>query len=109
MSVKLLTWASTFVIIVLCELGDKTQLAVLLMTSKNPGRRWLIFSAAALALTCCVIVEVTIGLTLSKFLGPKAINRLAGIVFLLMGIYGFTSILRSKRQPAEQEVEQTEA
>lgn len=96
MSIKLLTWISTYIIIILCELGDKTQLAVLLMTSKNPDRRWTIFLASALALSCCVLVEVTVGMTLAGYLGPHIINRLAGGIFLVMGLYGLARIIREK-------------
>lgn len=107
MSIKLLTWLSTYIIIILCELGDKTQLAVLLMASKNPGRRWTIFLASALALSCCVLVEVTVGLTLAGYLGPHLINRLAGGIFLAMGIYGLIRIIR-ERTGAKSELEKAE-
>lgn len=96
LSIKLLTWISTYIIIILCELGDKTQLAVLLMTSKNPGWRWSIFLASALALSCCVLVEVTVGMTLAQYLGPHIINRLAGGIFLVMGLYGLARIIRER-------------
>jgi putative Ca2+/H+ antiporter (TMEM165/GDT1 family) len=86
MSIKFLTWLTTYIIIVLCELGDKTQVAVLLFTSKNPGKRWTIFCASALALILCVIVEVTVGLTLARYIGPHLINRGAGVIFLLIGL-----------------------
>ena len=107
MSVKLLTWISTYIIIILCELGDKTQLAVLLMTSNNPGRRWSIFLASALALSCCVLVEVTVGVTLAGYLGPHIINRLAGGIFLVMGLYGLARIIRDKIG-AKTEIEKAE-
>ncbi len=86
MSVELLTWLSTYIIIIICELGDKTQLAVLLLTSNNPRQRWSVFAASSLALTLCVLVEVTVGLTLARHIGPALINRLAGGLFLLMGV-----------------------
>lgn len=86
MSVKFLTWLTTYVLIILCELGDKTQVAVLLITSNNPARRWLIFAASALALTLCVTIEVTVGTTLARYLGPAVINRATGLVFLIIGV-----------------------
>ena len=89
MSIKLLTWLSTYIIIVLCELGDKTQLAVLLFTSNNPRQKWNIFWASSLALILCVIVEVTIGLSLARYIGPDLVNKIAGGVFLLLGIIIF--------------------
>lgn len=85
MSIKLLTLLTTYILIVLCELGDKTQVAVLLITSNNPARRWLVFAASALALAMCVVVEVTVGLTLARYIGPAVINRATGIIFLIVG------------------------
>ncbi|WP_066634531.1 TMEM165/GDT1 family protein [Desulfolucanica intricata] len=86
MCIEFLTWLSTYTLIILCELGDKTQVAVLLLTSNNPGRRWLIFGASALALTLCVLIEVTVGVTLAKYIGPALINRITGIIFLIVGL-----------------------
>lgn len=85
MNIKLFTWITTFIIIILCELGDKTQVAVLLITSNNPNKRWIIFMASALALTACVTIEVTAGLSLARCIQPALINRLAGVVFLVLG------------------------
>jgi len=95
MSIKFLTWLSTYVIIVLCELGDKTQVAVLLLTSKNPSRRWLIFAASSIALVLCVIIEVTVGVTLARYLGPATINRIAGVIFLILGIATLVSVVNT--------------
>ncbi|MFZ5596867.1 MAG: TMEM165/GDT1 family protein [Bacillota bacterium] len=86
MSIEFLTWLTTYVLIILCELGDKTQMAVLLITSNNPSKRWLIFAASALALTMCVVVEVTVGLTLAKYIGPAVINRATGVIFIIIGL-----------------------
>lgn len=88
MSMQFITWATTYIIIILCELGDKTQVAVLLFTSKNPTRRWTIFAASALALVLCVMIEVTVGVTLARYIGPALINRVAGVMFLLLGLLG---------------------
>ncbi|HBV98667.1 MAG: membrane protein [Peptococcaceae bacterium BICA1-7] len=85
MSIELMTWLTTYILIVLCELGDKTQVAVLLITSNNPGRRWLIFAASAVALTMCVVIEVTVGVTLAQYIGPAVINRATGVIFLIIG------------------------
>lgn len=88
MSIKLLTSVSTYLLIILCELGDKTQMAVLILTSRNPQKRWLVFLASSLALSLCVLLEVTIGVKLAQYLAPHIINKLAGGIFLLMGILG---------------------
>lgn len=98
MSIKLLTWLTTYIIIILCELGDKTQLAVLLFTSNKPGKRWTIFFASALALTLCVLVEVTIGVALARHITPAIINRVAGFVFLGLGITALYQLVVQRRE-----------
>lgn len=89
MNINVLTLLSTYLIVFLCELGDKTQLAVLLFTCNNPRRKWSIFLASSLALTLCVTVEVTIGLSLARYIGPVLVNKIAGGVFLLLGMTMF--------------------
>ncbi|MFX4262200.1 TMEM165/GDT1 family protein [Pelotomaculum propionicicum] len=81
-----LTWITTFTLIILCELGDKTQVAVLLLASNNPARRWLIMAASAIALTACVLLEVTVGALIARHISPGMINKGTGVVFLLIGV-----------------------
>ena len=119
MSVELLTWLSAYIIIIFCEMGDKTQLAVLLLTSNNPRQRWSIFAASSVALVLCVLVEVTVGLTLARYIGPALINKLAGGLFLLMGVimlakhFGLPGrlavMVRSRRDIKETETHSAEA
>lgn len=94
MSINLLTWFTTFIIIILAELGDKTQMAVLLITSRNPDYRWAIYLGSALALISCVALEVTIGVTLAGYLAPSTINHIAGVFFTAMGILALVKTLR---------------
>ncbi|HCF51439.1 MAG TPA: UPF0016 family protein [Syntrophomonas sp.] len=98
MSIKFLTWLTTYIIIILCELGDKTQLAVLLFTSNKPDKRWTIFFASALALTLCVLVEVTIGLALARHITPAVINRVAGFVFLGLGLTSLYQLIAERKR-----------
>lgn len=86
LSMELLTWITTFTLIILCELGDKTQVAVLLLASNNPAKRWLIMAASAAALTTCVLLEVTFGTLIARHISPGMINKGTGVVFLLIGI-----------------------
>lgn len=99
MSIELLTWLSTYVLIVLAELGDKTQLAILLVTSNHPKQRWMVFLAACLALALCVSIEVTIGSALAKHIGVNLINRISGGVFLIMGAVGLFKDKIQRRIP----------
>lgn len=98
LSLKWLTWLTTFTLIVLCELGDKTQVAVLLLASNNPAKRWLILAASAIALTLCVIIEVTVGAALARYIGPAIINKATGAVFLIIGAVILDRELRLTRK-----------
>ena len=89
MSIEMVTWLTTYLLIILAELGDKTQVAILLVTSNHASKRWLIFLASCLALALCVLIEVTIGSAMAHYVGVNVINRIAGAVFLLIGILGW--------------------
>lgn len=91
---KLLTTLSTYIIIILAELGDKTQIATLAFASNNPTRRWQVYGASSLALVLCVAIEVTIGAALARHISPALINRIAGIVFLAVGVVSLVGALR---------------
>jgi len=105
---QIVTLVTTYVLIALCELGDKTQVAVLLLSSNTPGRRWLVFFASFLALTTCVIIEVTVGVCLAKHVGPSAFNRVTGFIFLIVGLLNFTQYTRTRldRRPRQSEEQQ---
>lgn len=98
--IEFLTSLSTFIIIILAELGDKTQVTTLIFASNNPGKRWQVFLAAAWALVTCVAIEVTIGVALAKFLSPALINRLAGVIFLGIGLVQLSLVLKNQSQLA---------
>ena len=81
-----ITWLTTYTLIILAELGDKTQIATLVLASNNPRKKWVVFAAGALALTMCVLLEVTVGTTLAKFMSPDSINRVTAVIFFVFGL-----------------------
>jgi putative Ca2+/H+ antiporter (TMEM165/GDT1 family) len=82
---------STFITIFLAELGDKTQLATLLMSaqSQNP---WTVFAGAATALIATSLVGVLLGQWLGKVLSPRILERVTGIILAIVSILLFTDI-----------------
>lgn len=86
LATKFLTWLTTYTLIILCELGDKTQVAVLMFSSNRPTRKWLVFGASALALATCVAIEVTVGSSLARYVGVELINKATGLVFVAIGL-----------------------
>lgn len=76
-------FGSTFVTIFLAELGDKTQVATLLMSaqSQNP---WVVFAGAASALVATSLVGVLVGRWLSTRLSPKTLETATGMLLLVL-------------------------
>lgn len=75
---------STFGLVFLAELGDKTQLATMSMAATS-GRRWLVFVASALALVLSSLVAVLAGEFVRGRIDPALIERVAGGLFVVMG------------------------
>jgi putative Ca2+/H+ antiporter (TMEM165/GDT1 family) len=76
-------FASTFVTIFLAELGDKTQLATLLMTAESQSP-WIVFAGAGSALVATSLLGVILGRWLAKRVSPKTLERSAAIVLLFI-------------------------
>lgn len=77
--------ASTFITIFLAELGDKTQLASILMTSKT-NKPVLVFIGTMLAFAVVTIIGVSVGGVITKFLPISFIKVGAAIAFIIIGI-----------------------
>lgn len=86
-------FASTFVTILLAEIGDKTQVTTLLMTAESHSP-WIVFAGAGTALVTTSLLGVLLGQWLSKRLEPKTIETAAGISLLLISVTLFWDILR---------------
>ena len=77
---------STATTVFLAELGDKTQLAALLLSAES-GRPVLVFVGASLALISSSLVGVLLGRWLSRVLPPQQLERLAGILMIGLGLW----------------------
>jgi len=65
---------TTFTTVFLAELGDKTQLAALLLSAES-GRPVLVFIGASLALISSSLVGVVLGRWLSRVLPPQQARK----------------------------------
>ena len=74
---------STFVTIFFAEVGDKTQLAVLLMTAESE-KPWVVFAGSACALIATSLLGVMLGRWLSTRASPKTLERSAAVVLLFI-------------------------
>jgi len=74
--------------IFLAEMGDKTQLAAILMTSKT-GRPLIVFCGAVLALSLVTLIGVAVGEGLISIIPQAVLKKGAAIAFILVGVWMF--------------------
>lgn len=79
---------TTFGTIFLAELGDKTQLATILMTSKT-GHPLTVFVGAILALSLVTLIGVLVGEGLISILPQNILKKGAALAFILIGLVMF--------------------
>jgi Ca2+/H+ antiporter, TMEM165/GDT1 family len=96
---------STFLLIFLAELGDKTQLAVMAQAA-GTSSRWTIFAAGSLALILSTAVGVLAGSVLRRFVPDLSVIRVCGgVLFLIFGALMLADVVRRKgEQPAVESV-----
>lgn len=84
------TWLGVFLstatTVFLAELGDKTQLAALLLSAES-GRPVVVFVGASLALICSSLVGVVLGRWLSSVMAPEQLERAAGVLMVALGLW----------------------
>ena len=76
---------TTFGIIFLAELGDKTQIAAMTMAAQKK-RPWEVFIGAALALAAVSAIGVLVGNLLGNYLPVEWIKRVAGAASIIIGV-----------------------
>ena len=76
---------TTFGIIFLAEMGDKTQLAAMTMAGEKK-RPWEVFLGASLALAAVSAVGILVGTALGQYLPLEWIKRVAGAAFVVIGV-----------------------
>lgn len=79
------TLATTFGAVFVAELGDKTQLATLSLSSGNVSRL-AVFIGSAGALVCTSLIAVLAGDAITRYIPPQWIRRAAGAIFIALGL-----------------------
>jgi len=79
-------WLVSFLVIFAAEWGDLTQLATAALVARN-GHPLSIGLGAVLALWTVTLVAAFSGSQLGKFLQPKVLNRIGGVLFAAIGLY----------------------
>ena len=79
------TLGATFTTILLAEMGDKTQLATLLITAESQAPL-VVFAGAALALVSTSLIGVLLGVWLSRRVAPQVLDLAAAVVLLAIAL-----------------------
>ena len=75
----------TFFLVFIAELGDKTQLAIMLFSAKS-NSIMSVFIGSCLALICSSFLGVFAGAYITKHVPPHYIQNAAGVLFIVMGL-----------------------
>jgi Ca2+/H+ antiporter, TMEM165/GDT1 family len=76
---------TTFGIIFLAEMGDKTQLAAMTMSAQTK-RPWAVFIGASLALAAVSAIGVLVGGVVGDYVPLIWVKRVAAIAFIVIGV-----------------------
>ena len=76
---------TTFGIIFLAEMGDKTQLAAMTMSAQTK-RPWMVFIGASLALAAVSAIGVLVGGVIGEYVPLVWVKRVAAMAFIVIGV-----------------------
>ena len=79
------TILTTFGLVFLAELGDKTQLATMFLVAQDKSPK-AVFLGASIALVCSTLLGVIMGSILNKVIPTNYIHIAAGIAFIIIGV-----------------------
>ena len=77
---------TTFTTIFIAELGDKTQIATLMLSAES-GKPIIVFLGSSLALISSSIVGVLIGKWLSKKISPSNFALFTGALMIIISVF----------------------
>ena len=77
---------TTFTTIFIAELGDKTQIATLMLSAES-GKPIIVFLGSSLALISSSIVGVLIGKWLSKKISPSKFSLSTGALMVIVSLF----------------------
>ena len=85
---------TTFVTVFLAEMGDKTQLTTITLSSTT-NKPLAVFIGSSLALISATLLGALAGGSIANLIPPFLLKLLSGIVFLIIGI---NLLLQSKTE-----------
>jgi putative Ca2+/H+ antiporter (TMEM165/GDT1 family) len=85
-------WLTSFTLIFVAELGDKTQLALVALAAQT-GALWSVFAGGTLALWAVSLLGILVGRTLLRRIEPRLVHRVAALLFLVFGLLALGQVV----------------
>ena len=85
---------TTFTTIFIAELGDKTQIATLMLSAES-GKPTIVFIGSSIALISSTLVGVLIGKWLSNKVSPNKFALFTGLLMIIISIFLAFDIINS--------------
>ncbi len=86
---------TTFGMVFLAELGDKTQLATFCLSADCASSKWSVFIGSASALVLSSAIAVVFGDALARWIPPSYIRLGAGVFFVVVGFWMLVTAARA--------------
>lgn len=83
---------TSFTLIVVAELGDKTQLAMIALAA-GTGEIWSVFTGGTLALWTVSLIGILLGATLLRRIPKHRIHRAAALMFVIFGVLALGQVM----------------
>ncbi len=83
---------SAFTLLLLAELGDKTQLAMIALVA-GTGEIWSVFAGGTLALWTVSLIGILFGATLLRKIPKHWVHRAAALLFLTFGVLALGQVV----------------
>ena len=84
---------TTFTTIFIAELGDKTQIATLMLSAES-GKPVIVFIGSSIALISSSLVGVLIGKWLSEKISPNKFAFFTGFLMIIISLFLASDVLR---------------
>lgn len=79
-------FGTAFLTLFLAEIGDKTQLAVIMMSAHEGSSKLAVFAGASLALVLVTLLGVAFGSILTQFIPVEWLQRIVAVAFIAIGV-----------------------
>ena len=88
----IVTFITTFTTVFVAELGDKTQVATLLLSAQS-GTPIIVFIGASFALVMSSLLGVLVGSYLSSKVQPSLFKRIASVIMIGIGLISLIELV----------------